>query len=70
MAISIGHLRESFVADFATVGVLAAMHVYMVLDVVQLRVALAAVLAGQPLTLALGLLVRDDALVVSIANAL
>ena len=70
MAISIGHLREPFVADLATVGVLAAMHVYMVLDVIQLRVALAAVLAGQPLTLALGLLVSDDALVVSVAFAL
>lgn len=49
MSISVRHLRESLVTVFAGVGCLASMHVDVILDVIQLGVGLAAVLAFEQL---------------------
>lgn len=49
MSISVRHLRESLVTVFAGVGCLSSMHVDVILDVIQLGVRLAAVLAFEQL---------------------
>ena len=49
MSISVCHLRESLVTVFAFIGCLTSMHVNVILDIIQLGVRLAAVLALEQL---------------------
>ena len=65
MSIAVGELRKLFATMLAAVGVLAPVHMNMVLDIIQLTVDNAAVLADELLIQALRRLIVLDSLVVA-----
>ena len=62
VAVPVGHLGKSLATIAATVGRLASVHVNMILDVVELRIRFAAILADQKLVGAARVVVRQESL--------